>query len=698
MYYRILIIIALCTSTRPLSCADTGAPYTPVRHTLSQATADTKSVSSVGTSPRRSDTGGAGGSTSEAPKKEGYDDVAPLISYLLQDAPQTLASDSAIPVDAYNAFIDKRTRAATIDKALAAFKKTQTHSTLAAPGAHTENAVNAAKKHITNIYNALEALNAAIDNPSKWNALKTYLAALQTWQKDFRHARREIAQAIENSKTSQNREKLEELENFLGICPTGFATPFLPETFFTHVQCTADKFSQHKTHQAIQEAEAERQKVAAETERLRLAAEAEAARIRAKEEAEAAAQVAALEAAARRREAEAKLAAEEAERQRALKDAETQRKIAEQQAAAEAARQKAAATATVLNTEHLNAQANLLENQVKAAPVIEGQQRKTEAQRSKNMRILVATLAAATVLTTLGVAGIKKAFKSQPQIIERGDTSILSLGDKLRRVTIPKPSFDTLILPPAFYQQLDATFGGIAAAIKQGLPMSNMLFYGEAGVGKTMTAKLFMRDLYHKKLADFIIIRGPAFKRLNSPGKAQKALADALRWGRNSKRPVIYLFDEADAMFRDRSSPEATEMTNDLVTTMLSFFERAIDTKSMFILCTNYPNRLDKALLNRIDPANWLRFPPPGPEEIKRMLTVYLHEHLTKNSIGISKEVEAKKDLLAQKLNGFVGRQIESLVTQTLYRLLSRQAKELDLQTLEESIARATKPAELVVY
>jgi|GEM_PF-3158023 len=345
-----------------------------------------------------------------------------------------------------------------------------------------------------------------------------------------------------------------------------------------------------------------------------------------------------------------------------------------------------------------DARTRQIEAVAKAAPIHGEQTRRTEAERFKHAKGMIALTAAAIPLTALGVLGVRQLFKSQPAIIEKGDTSILSLGDKIRNVKVPTASYNQLVLPPELHTLLFEKFLGIASAIQKGLPLSNMLFYGEAGVGKTMTAQIFARDLYHKKLANHIIVRGPAFKRLGSAAKAQKALADALRWGRKSKLPTIYIFDEADAMFLDRSSPDATEMTTDLVSTMLSFFARAVDTKAMFILCTNYPDRLDKALLNRIDPSNRVHFLPPGHAELGKLFDVYLDEHLTKNKIGISEEVQHNKEALTRKLKGLVGRHIDSLAVQALYSVLARQTKELDLKTIEEIITQATNQKSLAVY
>ncbi len=338
--------------------------------------------------------------------------------------------------------------------------------------------------------------------------------------------------------------------------------------------------------------------------------------------------------------------------------------------------------------------ATLLADKEKHTATMLADKEQQEARLKARKSLVQFAIPALTIATILGIGGyfgIRHYYQPRPTIIERADTSMLSRMDKWRGFKVPASNLDAVILEPSLAQQVIGKFAGIVLAIQKGFPLSNMMFYGPPGTGKTMAAQAFARRLYEQGIADHVIIRGPAFKRLGSPAKAQEALANILRWASKNKRPVILVFDEAETMFADRDSNFANEMTNDLTTTMLSFFERGIHGKMMFIFSTNYPDRIEKALLNRIDGSNHVEFTAPGQRERESLLDSYLKQHLIDRGLSVSDEIRREKALLAQKMDGLVGRQIDSLVAQTIYAMLNKGNSMLDLQTLEVAIENARR-------
>jgi hypothetical protein len=328
------------------------------------------------------------------------------------------------------------------------------------------------------------------------------------------------------------------------------------------------------------------------------------------------------------------------------------------------------------------------------------------AQAARHTKIIAAgkwMLVAAALSAVGGMGayfGLRHYFKERPKIIGPNDTSI---GSGLKKAKYPAANLDRLILTPELEKMVPHKFKGIELAIQRMLPLSNMMFFGPAGTGKTMAAQEFVRHLSGKRLVDHIIVRGPAFKQFNKTSEAISALKSVIRFAEASykkrRKPVVIVFDEAETLFADRAQPEfATEITRDLVTVMTSEISSAVNKHIMFILSTNFPDRIDKALLNRIDESNRIRFVAPGQAERESLLRLYLDEALTQQGFTVSDEVMDAIPQLAKSINGMVGRQISSMVTQSIYRLLNEGEIELTLPLFKETIAATMAQKDYAAY
>jgi hypothetical protein len=336
-------------------------------------------------------------------------------------------------------------------------------------------------------------------------------------------------------------------------------------------------------------------------------------------------------------------------------------------------------------------------------PRLERQASADRAETTKRLKYGAVGVTASALLIMGTYFGLRHYYKPRPTIIERDDTSIRTMWEKLLKVKIPASNLSSLVLDESLEALVKAKFVGIENAIKQRLPLSNMMFYGPAGTGKTMAAQEFARYLSELGLAEHVIIRGPAFKRLDSGNKAVEMLANILRWAKSSskkgKKPVVLVFDEAETLFADREQPEfATKLTSDLVTTMTSFLGSAISTDVMFILSTNFPNRIDKALRNRIAKVNRVRFTLPGQKQREELLQLYLDQNFTDQGFTIAPAVLKNIKTYAANMEHLVGRDIQALTAQPLYTLVSQGKTELTPELLQEAIQDSMRGEDLSAY
>ena len=284
--------------------------------------------------------------------------------------------------------------------------------------------------------------------------------------------------------------------------------------------------------------------------------------------------------------------------------------------------------------------------------------------------------------------GFRHFFKERPKIIRPQDTSI-SFG--LKKAKYPPSRLDKLILPPALQKSVMQKFQGMEFAITKGLPLSNMLFYGPPGVGKSLAAQEFVRSLSDKKLAHHIIIRGPAFQQFKRPGQAVSAIRAIFEAAEHSykktKKPTIIDFEEAEILFADRGNPAiSTEMSRSTLTTLLGLMNESVSKHIVFIATTNHKNDLDPAFRDRTHISNQILFDVPGQEEREIFLRQYLNDVLVEQGFVVSDEVTNAIPVLAKSLSGLSGRQISGMITQAIYPLLNAGEFELTLPLFKEII------------
>lgn len=221
--------------------------------------------------------------------------------------------------------------------------------------------------------------------------------------------------------------------------------------------------------------------------------------------------------------------------------------------------------------------------------------------------------------------------------------------------------FDDIVLPASVEPQLKHIAHITKQAHLTGLPLHNVLLYGQPGTGKTM----FARKLAYYSDMDYAIVPGGNFAQFKEHGQDVTELNKLFDWANNSKRGLVLLFDEADAFLEKR---------NELLNTFL-YHTGTSSKKILIILTTNRPSHINGAVHSRITQS--IHIPLPNEEERLKLLNLYFAKYITDDKRTIlqnNQEVEARitvdasinlEQLLketAAKMNNFSGRKIEQFI------------------------------------
>lgn len=163
-----------------------------------------------------------------------------------------------------------------------------------------------------------------------------------------------------------------------------------------------------------------------------------------------------------------------------------------------------------------------------------------------------------------------------------------------------------------------------AALAKYGMqPINRLLFFGPPGNGKTMASQWLAAKLQvplYRVTVESLIGK--------YMGDTERGLAAVLDWLAN-KPACVVLFDEAEQILCDRKEMHGV-LGRELTSAMALFWQRLDrwEAPTLFILATNLEERLDAALLSRIDLK--LYFGPPTPEQAASVIAYWqevLHEY-----------------------------------------------------------------------
>ncbi len=213
---------------------------------------------------------------------------------------------------------------------------------------------------------------------------------------------------------------------------------------------------------------------------------------------------------------------------------------------------------------------------------------------------------------------------------------------------------------------------------KFGISIPNgMLLYGPPRCGKTFFAKHFAEEV------------GSNFMQVN-PGTLKSRYVNAteeniskLFQEAEKNAPTIIFIEEISGLFPSRDS-DAHEMSKNAVDAILAEMDRTGD-KGIFVLCaTNYPDKIDAALLGagRLDKKYFIG--PPDFELRRALFEIYLRNRPVDFGIDYDK--------LASLTENYVSADIKILIVDEASRQALKAKSRITMKILEDVIEK-TKPS-----
>jgi transitional endoplasmic reticulum ATPase len=205
---------------------------------------------------------------------------------------------------------------------------------------------------------------------------------------------------------------------------------------------------------------------------------------------------------------------------------------------------------------------------------------------------------------------------------------------------------------------------------------NGMLLYGPPGCGKTFFAKHFAEEVGFN-----FLLATPSMLKSRYVNATQENIAKMFEEAERNA-PTIIFIDEINELLPSRDS-DAHEMSKSAVNEMLAQMDRTGE-KGIFIIgATNYPDKIDPAMLRagRLDKKFYL--PPPDSEARKALFEMYLKNRPVDFGIDYHQ--------LAEKTENYVSSDIAFLVNESARKALQQKGR-ITMQILEETI-KATRPS-----
>ena len=205
-------------------------------------------------------------------------------------------------------------------------------------------------------------------------------------------------------------------------------------------------------------------------------------------------------------------------------------------------------------------------------------------------------------------------------------------------------------------------------------PAQKLLFCGPSGCGKTLAAEV----IAHSLSLPLIIVR---LDSVISSFLGETAANLRKVFDYFSHTPVVALFDEFDALAKDRGDAADHGELKRSVNAVLQMLD-GYRGESLLIATTNYESLLDQAVWRRFDET--LRFELPNVEQIKRLLALKLS--------GIRREFETNTHEIANQFKGMSHADIERVLRRAVKQMILSGREFLQHSHIEDALKREYQP------
>jgi SpoVK/Ycf46/Vps4 family AAA+-type ATPase len=201
-------------------------------------------------------------------------------------------------------------------------------------------------------------------------------------------------------------------------------------------------------------------------------------------------------------------------------------------------------------------------------------------------------------------------------------------------------------------------------------PAQKLLFCGPPGCGKTLAAEVIANALS----MPLVLVRLDSVisSFLGETAANLRKVFDYI-----AQQPVVALFDEFDALTKDRGDSADHGELKRAVNAVLQMID-GYRGESILVATTNYESLLDKAVWRRFDEV--VRFEIPNLEQIKRLLALKLS--------GIRRNFEVDDAQVASLFKGMSHADIERVLRRAVKEMILSGREFMEKSHLETALAR----------